>query len=516
MSDKRVRVRFAPSPTGPLHMGGVRTALYNYLFAKRHGGDFLLRIEDTDQGRFVEGAEAYIIESLKWCGIDANEGIGFGDGPHEPYRQSERKPMYRQYAEQLVNSGHAYYAFDTAEEMEALRKQAEANKLTFAYDNKTRGSLKNSTTLSSEEVLQLKEQGTPYTIRLKVPVGETITFTDLIRGEVSFQSDIVDDKVLLKSDGMPTYHLAHIVDDYLMQITHAIRGEEWLPSAPAHILTYRYLGWEKEMPQYAHLPLLLKPDGNGKLSKRDGDRLGFPVFPLDWTDPISGEKSSGYRERGYYPEAFVNMLAFLGWNPGTEQEIFSLDQLCQAFSFDHIHKAGARFDPEKAKWFNEQYLRAKSDEEIATRLKSLVQNTFELAPDDKRLASAYLMQAAGLLKPRVQFENEMPVVGSYLFVAPEAYDASVIDKKWKPESRAFFTSLANNFGELTTCTTAAIDETIKATATMHQFKPGDIMQLLRVIISGQPGGVDLLGMIALLGKEEITIRIEKALKAIQK
>jgi glutamyl-tRNA synthetase len=516
MSEKRVRVRFAPSPTGPLHMGGVRTALYNYLFAKKHGGDFLLRIEDTDQGRFVPGAEDYIIESLKWCGIDPAEGIGFGDGPYAPYRQSERKPMYRQYAEQLVQSGHAYYAFDTAEEMDALRKKAEANKQNFAYDNKTRLQLKNSVSLSAEEVKNLMDSGIAYVIRLKVPQGEEITFTDIIRGEVSFNSDIVDDKVLLKSDGMPTYHLAHIVDDYLMKITHAIRGEEWLPSAPAHILTYRYLGWENEMPHYAHLPLLLKPDGNGKLSKRDGDRLGFPVFPLDWTDPATGEKSSGYRERGYYPEAFVNMLAFLGWNPGTEQELFSMEELSDVFSFEHIHKAGAKFDPDKAKWFNEQYLRNKSDQNIASRLHDMVKDTYNLQEEDDRLRVGYLAQAAQLLKPRVQFEHEMAATGSYLFVAPETYDQTVIDKKWKDGCRAFFSSLSIELMNIDEFETPRIDEAIKTVAATHQLKPGDIMQLLRVIISGQGGGVDLLGMIALLGKTEIKNRIEKALSVIQK
>lgn len=515
MNDKKIRVRFAPSPTGPLHMGGVRTALYNYLFAKKHGGDFLLRIEDTDQGRFVPGAEEYIIESLKWCGIQPNEGVGFGDGPHAPYRQSERKPLYRQYAEQLINSGHAYYAFDTAEEMEALRKQAEAEKRTFSYDSSTRGQLKNSTALSAEETAQRIANGEAHVIRLKVPQKEEIQINDLIRGEVVFHSDLVDDKVLLKSDGMPTYHLAHIVDDYLMKITHAVRGEEWLPSAPAHVLIYRYLGWENEMPQYAHLPLLLKPDGNGKLSKRDGDRLGFPVFPLDWQDPSTGEKSAGYRERGYYPEAFVNMLAFLGWNPGTEQEIFSLEELCSAFSFEHIHKAGAKFDPEKAKWFNEQYLRHASEQEIAARLKSVVAKTFNIGADDRRLSENYLTQAVVLLKPRVQFEAEMPEKGIYLFMAPEQYDQQVIEKKWKENSRSFFVALANAFSTSSTFTASDVDTLVKETATTQNIKPGDIMQLFRVVLSGQGGGVDLTGMASLLGKEECVARIELALKKIQ-
>jgi glutamyl-tRNA synthetase len=514
MTQKRIRVRFAPSPTGPLHMGGVRTALYNYLFAKKHGGDFVLRIEDTDQGRFVPGAEEYIIEALKWCGIEPNEGLGFGDGPYAPYRQSERKPMFRQYAEQLVNSGHAYYAFDTTEEMDALRKQAEANKQTFSYDSRTRMQLQNSLTLSEAEVKQRMESGMPYVIRLKVPQGENIHINDLIRGEVVFQSDLVDDKVLLKSDGMPTYHLAHIVDDYLMKITHAVRGEEWLPSAPAHVLIYRYLGWENDMPHYAHLPLLLKPDGNGKLSKRDGDRLGFPVFPLDWNDPNSGEKSSGYRERGYYPEAFVNMLAFLGWNPGTEQEIFTLEELCEHFSFEHIHKAGAKFDPEKAKWFNEHYLRTTDNAVLAAHIKTDIQESFGIGDSDRRLSDDYLTRAAELLKPRVQFEHEMKTTGAYLFQAPDAYDESVVVKKWKPELRPFFNALQAALTALPTYTIATIDEAIKSTAAASNVKPGEIMQLLRVIVSGQGGGVDLLGMIELLGQQEISERMTHALSRI--
>lgn len=516
MADKKIRVRFAPSPTGPLHMGGVRTALYNYLFAKKNGGDFLLRIEDTDQGRFIPGAEEYIIEALKWCGIEPNEGVGFGDGPHAPYRQSERKAMYLQYAEQLVNSGFAYYAFDTPDEMETKRKIAETEKRTFSYDSATRSSMKNSLTLTAEETESLKKNGTPYVIRLKVPEGEEIHIHDLIRGEVVFKSDIVDDKVLLKSDGMPTYHLAHIVDDYLMEITHAVRGEEWLPSAPAHVLIYRYLGWENQMPKYAHLPLLLKPDGNGKLSKRDGDRLGFPVFPLDWQDPATGEKSAGYRERGYYPEAFVNMLAFLGWNPGTEQEIFSLPELCDQFSFEHIHKAGAKFDPEKAKWFNEQYLRSKSDEELAELIKDDVQKTFGIGENDRRVYPEYLRTAAGLLKPRVQFEHEMTVTGRYLFVAPDSYDQQVIDKKWKAAMLPFFESLIQEIEKATTFDAASVDQLLKDTAAAHQIKPGEILQLFRVMISGQGGGVDLTGMVALLGKEETINRIQKALSYIQK
>lgn len=509
--EKRVRVRFAPSPTGPLHMGGVRTALYNYLFAKKHGGDFVLRIEDTDQGRFVPGAEEYIIESLRWCGIEPNEGVGFGDGPHAPYRQSERKPLYRQYAEQLVNDGFAYYAFDTAEEMDALRKQAEAEKKTWQYDASVRMHLQNSLALSAEEVKTRMERGDHYVVRLKVTPGETIALHDLIRGEVHFQSDIVDDKVLLKSDGMPTYHLAHIVDDYLMEITHAVRGEEWLPSAPAHVLIYQYLGWKEKMPQYAHLPLLLKPDGNGKLSKRDGDRLGFPVFPLDWNDPHSGEKSNGYRERGYYPEAFVNMLAFLGWNPGTEQEIFTKEELVQAFSFGHIHKAGAKFDPEKAKWFNEQFLRHRSDAALAEELRPLAQQSFALLQGDARLDSTYLATVAALLKPRVQFMHEMTEKGAYLFEAPKEYDAQVIQKRWKPELAAFFAQLQTNFETAASFDAASAEQAFKQTAEAAGVKPGEVMQLFRVMVSGHGAGVDMFGMLALLGKNEVNNRLTNAL-----
>lgn len=515
MTHSKVRVRFAPSPTGPLHMGGVRTALYCFLLAKKTGGDFLLRIEDTDQNRFVPGAEEYIIESLKWCGIHPNEGVGFGDGPHAPYRQSERKPMYRKYAEQLIEDGHAYYAFDTTEEIELKRKEAEANKGNFAYDASTRRSMNNSIALGKDKTERLIAAGTPYVIRLKVNPGEEISFHDLIRGDVTFKSDVVDDKVLLKSDGMPTYHLAHIVDDYLMEISHAIRGEEWLPSAPAHILIYRYLGWTDKMPQYAHLPLLLKPDGNGKLSKRDGDRLGFPVFPLDWTDPATGEKSNGYRERGYYPEAFVNMLAFLGWNAGTEQEIFSLEELAAAFSFEHIHKAGAKFDPEKAKWFNEQYLRLKSDEQLAKNIRPLIKEKFNLADNDHRLELSFLIKAASLLKPRVQFENEMPEKGEYLFAAPKLYDQSVIDKKWKQGCRKFFQILMSKYAHESNFSADNTKAIFENCATENNFKPGELLQLFRVIVSGQAGGVDLFGMIELLGKTEVAERIQKALIEIK-
>lgn len=510
MSDRKIRTRFAPSPTGPLHMGGVRTALYAYLFAKHHDGEFLLRIEDTDQNRFVEGAEEYIIESLNWCGIKIDEGVSAG-GKFAPYRQSERKEMYRQYAEQLVKRGNAYYAFDNASDLEALRKKMEAEKKTFAYDANTRGGLTNSVSLSKEAVQKKIEAGEPYVIRLKVPANEEIKFTDLIRGEVSFNSSLVDDKVLLKSDGMPTYHLAHIVDDLLMEITHAIRGEEWLPSAPAHILIYKFLGWENKMPAYAHLPLLLKPDGNGKLSKRDGDKLGFPVFPLEWKDPTTGEISSGYREKGYYPEAFVNMLAFLGWNPGNEQEIFAMDELIKHFSFEHVHKAGARFNPEKTKWFNEQWLQRKPEDELASRFKTALKKEINFNDDDKRVSDLFLTRCIRLLKPRVQFENEMIEKGKYLFIAPTEYDEQVIAKKWKLHYADFFAQLETTLSQLNSFTATDAENCFKETAAKNNLKPGEVLQLFRVFLSGQGAGVDLFPMVELLGKEEVADRIKKAL-----
>jgi len=507
--ERRVRLRFAPSPTGPLHMGGVRTALYSYLYAKKHDGDFVLRIEDTDQNRFVPGAEAYIIESLKWCGIIPNEGVGFGDGKHAPYRQSERKEMYRKYAEQLVQSGHAYYAFDTEEELNAERKKAEALGSAFLYSAATRTSLQNSLTLSKDEATKRISSGQSHVIRLKTPENEEIKFHDLIRGEVSFHSSIVDDKVLLKSDGMPTYHLAHIVDDYLMEITHAVRGEEWLPSAPAHILIYRYLGWEKSMPYYAHLPLLLKPEGNGKLSKRDGDRLGFPVFPLEWKDPATAEISSGYREKGYFPEAFVNMLALLGWNPGTEQEIFSLEELISEFSFDHIHKAGARFDPEKTKWFNQQYLHKKSDGELALEFKNQESRTRETDIE-------FLKQVCGLVKEKATFISDFWYLSSYLFIRPAEYDMDLIRKKWNDRSGKMFEALVENLQAISSFTRDNIDQAIKQTATQQAVKPGEIMQPLRILVSGRGSGVDLLGMIGLLGCDEVCERIKTGVAEVSR
>lgn len=507
---KSVRTRFAPSPTGPLHMGGVRTALYAYLFAKHHKGEFILRVEDTDQTRFVPGAEEYIIEALKWTNILPDEGVGFG-GPHEPYRQSERKVLghYDKYAKQLLDANHAYIAFDSPADLDATRKEAEANgNHSWQYDSNSRLSMTNSLTLSKEETQKRVTNGDAYVIRLKVERDQQISFTDMIRGEVTFDSNLVDDKVLIKADGMPTYHLAHIVDDIMMDITHAIRGEEWLPSAPAHILIYQYLGLQASMPVYAHLPLLLKPEGNGKLSKRDGDRLGFPVFPLEWKDPATGEISSGYREKGYDAHAFVNMLAFLGWNPGTEQEVFSMDELIQAFSFERVHKAGARFDPEKAKWFNEQYLRATDNAILASRLLPTIKSKY---PIDKHSTLEFAAGVVQLVKDRVQFENEILDNAPYLFEAPSSYDEKVITKRWNETAASFIQQLTKAYEQTTDFTIENCKLVFENTAAEKGIKPGEVLQLFRVIMSGQGSGVDLFGMVALLGKEEVLSRIAVAM-----
>ncbi|MEY4111253.1 MAG: hypothetical protein RLZZ46_1609 [Bacteroidota bacterium] len=503
-----VRVRFAPSPTGPLHMGGVRTALFNYLFAKHTGGTFLLRIEDTDQNRFVPGAEDYIMESLRWCGIEPFESPAAG-GPYGPYRQSERKELgiYASEIKKLLDGGMAYYAFDTAEDLEQMRKKLEQEKSSNQqYNALTRMEMKNSLSLSREETYSLLEKQTPYVIRLKTPEENTpIRFHDLIRGDVEVFSHQIDDKVLIKSDGMPTYHFAHIVDDYLMKISHIIRGEEWLPSAPAHVLIWKALGWE--MPALVHLPLLLRPDGNGKLSKRDGDRLGFPVFPLEWKDPFSGEVSTGYREKGYYPEAFVNMLAFLGWNPGTEQEIFSMEELAAHFSFDHVHKAGAKFDPEKAVWFNAKYLHSREPEALLPAIhKGLAEQNISRPFSDE-----YLLKSIALLRDRVHFEHEMTQKGIYLFQSPVKYDEAIISKRWKTEYRVFFEVWSEQCKTISTADAQHWESAFKNQCQGLRIKPGEVLQLFRVLISGESSGVDLFPMAALLGGQEISARIEKAL-----
>jgi glutamyl-tRNA synthetase len=513
--EKNVRVRFAPSPTGPLHIGGVRTALYNYLFAKKHGGKFILRIEDTDQNRYVKGAEDYIIESLAWCKIRPDEGVGFGEGQYKPYRQSERKGIYREYADRLVERGFAYYAFDSEEALEALRKKAESEKSAFSYNAKSRGGLNNSLTLSKEETDKLLQSGSDYVIRLKVPADENIVVMDLIRGAVHVNSSQMDDKVLFKSDGWPTYHLANVVDDYLMKITHVIRGEEWLPSAPLHVLLYRYLGWEEMMPQFAHLPLLLKPDGNGKLSKRDGDRLGFPVFPISWTDPVTGEESAGYRERGYFPEAVINMLALLGWHPTGDQEFYTLDELVNDFSLERVSKSGAKFDPDKVKWFNEQYMKKKSPAEFVGYVKPLVSSELKIASPDVRLSDEYILKAINLLIERVQFEHEFIDKGKYLFVRPEQYDETIIAKKWKPSSESFFNELNRRYSLCENFDSATAEKIFKEVAESMFIKAGDVLQIFRVLLSGSGTGVDLFGMTGLFGKDEVCSRLTAGIDAIK-
>jgi glutamyl-tRNA synthetase len=507
--DRRVRVRFAPSPTGPLHMGGVRTALYNYLFAKKHGGDFYIRVEDTDQTRFVPGAEEYIIESLKWAGVVPDEGVGFADGGCGPYRQSERKPMYRQYAEGLIEKGHAYYAFDTPEELDDMRSRLTAAGVASPqYNAVTRQSMKNSLTLSEDEVKRRLEAGEQYVIRIKIPRNEEVRLNDIIRGWVLVHTSQMDDKVLFKSDGMPTYHLANVVDDYLMKTTHVIRGEEWLPSAPLHVLLYKYLGWEPEMPQFAHLPLLLKPDGNGKLSKRDGDRLGFPVFPLEWKDPNSGEISSGYREKGYFPEAFVNMLAFLGWNPGTTQEIFSMEELVNAFSLERVNKSGAKFDFEKAKWFNQQYLRKEPNESLAQHLKPFLEENGVTAPDD------FIAKVCGLMKERATFVKDIWTEGYYFFVAPEKYDEETVKKKWKPETKELMAEWKNCMDSLEDFSPAPIEQVFKDFLAAKGLGMGAFLPNFRLAVTGQGMGPSMFEISSVLGKDEVVRRIEKAIESI--
>lgn len=507
-------MRFAPSPTGPLHIGGVRTALYNYLLARKLGGKMLLRIEDTDQNRFVPGAEQYIMDSLRWCGIEIDEGPEQG-GPHAPYRQSERKPMYMQYAMQLIEAGHAYYAFDTPEELDAMRARLTAAKVPNPqYNSITRTQMRNSLTLPDEEVKQLLESGAPYVIRLKVPRKEEVRFNDLIRGWVVVHSSSIDDKVLMKSDGMPTYHLANIVDDHLMEITHVIRGEEWLPSAPLHVLLYRYLGWESTMPQFAHLPLLLKPDGTGKLSKRDGDRLGFPVFPLEWhgKDAETGEPtvSSGYRESGYLPEAFINFLAFLGWNPGTTQELFTMPELIDAFTIERVSKSPARFDQNKVRWYNEQYLRVKPDSELAQYLtEALQQQGLEAnLPADKA------EQIAGLVKERATFPADLAREARLFFERPAAYDEQVISKKWNAQVAAALGEFAQELPAAADTTPDGIKALLTQVLERQGIKIGQVLQALRVAVTGAAAGPDLMAIMSILGTQETAERIQAAVAAL--
>ena len=503
---KEVRVRFAPSPTGPLHIGGVRTSLYNYLFARKHGGKMVLRIEDTDQKRFVEGAEAYILESLKWCGIEFDEGVHKG-GSFSPYRQSERKDIYRQYAVQLVASGNAYYAFDSAEDLENLRKKLEAEKaINTSYSASSRMEMQNSLTLSEQEVQKRINSGEPYVIRFKMPEGEEIKFFDIIRGDVSVNTSTLDDKVLFKSDGMPTYHLANIVDEHLMKISHVIRGEEWLPSLPLHILLYKAFGWNP--PEFAHMPLTLKPDGKGKLSKRDGDRLGFPVFPLEWKNPQTGEISSGYRESGYFKEAFINILAFLGWNPGTEQEVFSMEELIEAFSLERVGKAGSRFDPEKAKWYNHQYLIKKSNKELAELYLPVL--------EEKGISSdiPFIEKVVGLIKERANFVNEFWDQSYFFFIAPESYDSKAVKKRWKTQSPDQMKKLKQVLESITDFNSENIENIVKNWIEKNEYSMGVVMNAFRLLIVGAPKGPHMFDIVSLIGKEESVRRIENGLETL--
>ena len=571
--EKETRVRFAPSPTGPLHMGGVRTALYNYLYAKQKGGKFILRIEDTDSQRFVPGAEEYILESLAWCGITPDEGVELSEegflkvaeqqsdkNPHAPYRQSQRKAIYREYAEQLVANGYAYYAFDTAEELAKLREEAEAAKQTFIYNYQSRTKLRNSLTLPKEECENLIATSQSWTIRFKIPENQTIKMNDLIRGEMEVDSNTLDDKVLWKAaDQLPTYHLANIVDDHLMEITEVIRGAEWLPSLPLHYLLYKAFGWEESMPRFAHLSLLLKPDGKGKLSKRDGDRLGFPVFPLKWVNPENGEISRGYREDGYYPEAFVNLLALLGWNPGTEQELFTLNQLVKAFSLERVIKSGARFNPDKAKWFNQQYLRIQTPIQLAEQLRPML-------PKGPSKSTLYLAQVCSLIKERAHFVHEFPQIGKPLFESPTEYEAADVQKFCTEENKSHVGELANlikessintyhtnekleetfdaqiiaesvgvEFGEggigggtrevkektfqeaeqyKSECCTQ-IEELLTSYIKSKEWKMGAVMNTLRLYFTGSTKGLGISDLIYFIGKEEALSRIAHGLSATE-
>jgi glutamyl-tRNA synthetase len=499
---EHVRVRFAPSPTGPLHIGGVRTALYNYLFARRNKGTFILRIEDTDQTRFVEGAEDYIMDSLKWCGIEVDEGIREG-GNFGPYRQSDRKEIYREYAEALVEKGYAYYAFDTPDELDHLRKEYEKKGKTFIYNAEVRGRLNNSLALDQDIWKGKITGGDPYVIRYKMPSAEDIAFTDIIRGDIVVNSATLDDKVLYKSDGMPTYHLAHFVDDHLMEITHVIRGEEWLPSLPLHIMLYRSMGWQP--PLFAHLPLLLKPDGKGKLSKRDGDRMGFPVFPLYWP---YGETAKGYREEGYYPEAFINMIALLGWNPGTEQEIFSMEELIEAFSLDRVGKSGSRFDPDKAKWFNHQYLQKKTDNELALEFREVLRAK-GLHYDVVRIEILI-----GLVKERVSFVGDIWEQTDFFFHAPEKYDPQVIQKRWKDDSPQVLLDLSEELDKMDDFSVSSVTGTVEGWLQSRGYNTGAVMNILRLVIVGTSRGPGMFDIISWLGKEETLKRITTGINII--
>ncbi len=498
-------MRFAPSPTGALHIGGVRTALYNYLFAKQHGGQLVFRIEDTDSSRFVPGAEEYILESFRWLGIKFDEGVSFG-GDHGPYRQSERRDIYKKYVEQLLESGKAYYAFDSAEELEKKRQETK----NFQYDAHTRLEMQNSLTLSPEEVSERVGRGDQYVVRFKVEPGEEVHVNDLIRGDVCIKSDILDDKVLYKSaDELPTYHLANIVDDHLMEITHVIRGEEWLPSAPLHVLLYRALGWEDTMPRFAHLPLLLKPQGNGKLSKRDGDKFGFPVFPLEWHDPKTGEVSRGFREDGYFPEAVINFLALLGWNPGTEQEIFSMDELIEQFDLNKCSKSGAKFDYKKMIWFNHEYMLRKSDKEIAEDFAPIVAGNGVDVPFER------VEQVVGMMKDRVDFVKELWPLCSFFFLAPTEYDEKTVHKRWKEYSAQQMRELGEVLEGIDDFSVEGQEKVVMKWVEQKGYKLGDVMNAFRLALVGIGKGPGMFDISAFLGKEETLARLSKAIETLK-
>ena len=505
MTERRVRVRFAPSPTGPLHIGGVRTALFNYLFARQHGGDFVFRIEDTDSHRFVPGAEEYIIESFKWLGIKFDEGVSFG-GDHGPYRQSERRDIYKKYVDQLLADGKAYYAFDTPEELDAKRAEIQ----NFQYDARTRMQMRNSLSLPEAEWRQMIADGEQYVVRFLITPGIEVHVNDMIRGDVVIKSDILDDKVLYKSaDELPTYHLANIVDDHLMEISHVIRGEEWLPSAPLHVLLYRAFCWEDTMPRFAHLPLLLKPEGKGKLSKRDGDRLGFPVFPLEWHDPKTGEVSSGYRESGYFPEAVVNFLALLGWNPGTEQELFSLEELVEAFDISKCSKSGAKFDYQKGIWFNHEYILRKSNEEIADLFAPIVVNN---GVDE---SMERIRTVVSLMKDRVSFVRELWDLCSFFFLPPTEYDEKTVRKRWKEYSAQQMTELAEVLEGIDDFSIEGQEPVVMKWVEDKGYKLGDIMNAFRLALVGIGKGPGMFDISAFLGKEETLRRLRRAVEVLK-
>lgn len=507
MAERRVRVRFAPSPTGALHIGGVRTALYNYLFARQHGGDLIFRIEDTDSNRFVPGAEEYILESFKWLGIRFDEGVSFG-GEHGPYRQSERRDIYKRYVRQLLDAGKAYIAFDTPEELEAKRKEMP----NFQYDASTRGQMRNSLTLAPAEVDALMAEGRQYVVRFLIEPNEDVHVHDLIRGEVVINSSILDDKVLYKSaDELPTYHLANIVDDHLMEVSHVIRGEEWLPSAPLHVLLYRAFGWEESMPQFAHLPLLLKPEGNGKLSKRDGDRLGFPVFPLEWHDPKTGDVSSGYRESGYLPEAVINFLALLGWNPGNDQELMTMDELIQLFDLSRCSKAGAKFDYKKGMWFNHEYILRKSDDELAQLFKPVLESE---GVDPAAYGDAYLARVVSLVKGRVNFVRELWDQSRFFFVAPTAYAEKDVKKRWSEETPRIMNELMEVLQGIGDFSSKPAEEVVIGWITEHGYHMGNVMNAFRLAVVGECKGPHMFDITELIGKEETLKRIKRAVDAL--